>query len=104
MDKVEAATREELERLRRDGFDKTELEDARRGALEERRMARSDDATLAAGWVANLDLNRTFAFSRKLEDQVRALTVTQLNEAVRRYLDPARLTVVVAGDAKKGAQ
>ena len=104
VDKVEIATREELERLRRDGFDKTELEDARRGALEERRMARSDDATLAAGWVANLDLNRTFTFSRKLEDQVRALTVTQLNDAVRRYLDPARLTVVIAGDAKKGAQ
>jgi zinc protease len=67
-------------------------------------MARSDDGTLAAGWVANLDLDRTFAFSRKLEEQVRALTVSQLNDTVRRFLDPARLTVVVAGDAKKGAQ
>ena len=104
IDKVESATRDELERLRKNGFDRAEVEDARRGALEERRMARSDDATLAAGWVANLDLGRTFAFSRQLEDRVRALTVPQLNEAVRRYLDPARLTVVVAGDAKKGAQ
>lgn len=104
VDKVEAATREELERLRRDGFDKSELDDARRGALEERRMARSDDATVAAAWVANLDLGRTFAFSRQLEDRVRALTVAQLDDVVRRYLDPARLTVVIAGDAKKGAK
>jgi zinc protease len=104
VDKVEVAVREELERLRRDGFDKDEIEDARRGALESRRMARSDDGTVAAGWVANLDLGRTYAFSRQLEDRLRALTVAQVNDAVRRYLDPARLTVVVAGDAKKGAQ
>jgi zinc protease len=104
VDKVEVAAREELERLRKDGFDKTEIEDARRGALEERRTARSDDGTVAAAWVSNLDLGRSFAFSRQLEDKVRALTVAQVNDAVRRYLDPARLTVVIAGDAKKGAQ
>jgi len=50
-----------------------------------------------------MDLGRTFAFSRQLEDRVRALTVAQLNDAVRRYLDPARLTIVIAGDAGKGA-
>ena len=33
-----------------------------------------------------------------------ALTVAQVNEATRRYLDPAKLTVVIAGDGKKGAQ
>jgi len=103
VDKVETAVREELERLRKDGFTQAELDDARRGSLEERRMARSDDATVAAAWVSNMDLGRTFAFSHQLEDKVRALTVDQLNAAVRRYIDPAKLTVVVAGDAKKGA-
>jgi zinc protease len=104
VDKVEVAVREELERVRKDGFDKAEIEDARRGALESRRMARSDDGTVAAGWVSNLDLGRTYAFSRQLEDRLRALTVAQVNEATRRYLDPAKLTVVIAGDGKKGAQ
>ncbi len=103
VDKVEQAVREELDRLRRDGFSQRELDDARRGALEERRMARSDDGTVASAWVVNMDLGRTFAFSRQLEDRVRALTVAQLNDAVRRYLDPAHLTIVIAGDANKGA-
>ena len=67
-------------------------------------MARSDDGTVAAAWVSNMDLGRTFAFSRQLEDRVRALNVTQLDDVVRRYLDPSRLTVVIAGDAKKGAR
>jgi zinc protease len=104
VDKVEVAVREELDRLRTGGFTKAEVDDARRGALEERRMARSDDATIAAAWVSNLDLGRSFAFSRQLEDKVRALSVDQVNAVVRRYLDPAKLTVVIAGDAKKGAQ
>ncbi len=103
VDKVELAVHEELERLRHDGFARAELDDARRGALEERRMARSDDGTVAAAWVGNMDLGRTFAFSRQLEDRVRALTVDQINDVMRRYLDPARLTIVIAGDAKKGA-
>jgi zinc protease len=104
IDKVEAEVREELERLRKDGFGKDEVEEARRGVLQERMLARSDDATLAAGWVNNLDLGRTFTFSRQLEDRVRALTPEQMTEAVRRYLDPAKLTVVIAGDASKGAK
>jgi len=104
VDKVESDVREELERLRKDGFTKAEIDDARRGALEERRMARSDDAAVAGAWVSNMDLGRSFAFSRQLEDKVRALTPDQINDTVRRRLDPAKLTVVIAGDAKKGAQ
>jgi zinc protease len=104
VDKVASDVREELERLRKDGFQKEEVDEARQGFLQERMLARSDDGTLAAGWVSNLDLGRTFTYSRQLEDRVRALTPAQMTEAVRRYLDPDQLTIVIAGDAKKGAK
>jgi zinc protease len=104
VDRVETDVREEIERVRRDGFNKAEVEDARRGVLQERMLARSDDATVAAAWVSNLDLGRTFAFSRQLEDRLRVLTAEQMTKTVRRYLDPDQLTVVLAGDAKKGAK
>jgi len=104
VDRVETDVREELDRLLRDGFDKTEVENARRGFLQERMLARSEDAAVAAAWVSNLYLGRTFAFSRRLEDKVRSLTAAQMTETVRRYLDPAKISVVIAGDARKGAK
>jgi zinc protease len=54
--------------------------------------------------VGNLDLGRTFEFSRQFEEKLKALTVEQVNAAFRKYIDPDRMTFVVAGDAKKGIQ
>jgi zinc protease len=101
---VETDVTEELARVLKDGFDKTEVDEAQRGVLQQRMLTRSDDGALAAGWVSNLDLGRTYAFSRKLEDAVRALTPDQMSQTLRRYLDPDKMTVVIAGDAKKGAK
>ncbi len=100
---VEADVREEIDRLLRDGFDEKEVREAKDGFLQARMLARADDGNLAAAWVSLLDLDRTFAFSSKVELAVRALTAEQLTQTVRRYLDPAKLSIVVAGDAKKGA-
>jgi len=101
---VEADIREEIDRLRNSGFGKDEVRDAEDGLLQQRALARSDDAIVAAVWLSYLDLDRSFAFSRKMDDAIRALTPEQLTETVRRYLDPAKMTVVVAGDAHKGAK
>ena len=59
---------------------------------------------LAAGWDNYLDAGRTFEFSKQFEDRIRALTPADVNAAVRKYIDPNKLTVVIAGDAKKGAK
>ena len=102
--RAEQALREEIERARRDGFTAKEIEDAKKGLLQERATNRAQDNVLAAAWTANLDLGRTFAFSRQFEDRMRAVTVDQVNAAFRKYIDPARMTFVIAGDAKKGAK
>ncbi|MGB3427199.1 MAG: hypothetical protein WBA53_03400, partial [Burkholderiaceae bacterium] len=75
---------------------------ARKGLLQERSVNRSQDGIVAGAWVNNLDLGRTFEFSKQFEDRLRALTPEQVNAAFRKYVDPERLTFVVAGDAKKG--
>ena len=104
VDHVETDVREELDRLLKDGFGEREVDDARRGVLQSRLLARTNDAAVASAWVSNLDLGRTFEFSRQVEDKVRALTAAQITQTFRRYLDPDRLTVVIAGDARKGAK
>lgn len=102
MARIEAAVREELDRSLREGFTQKELEDARNGILQERLLARSEDATLAGAWIGNLYADRTFAFSRQVEERMRTLTLAELNAAWRRHIDPARMSVSIAGDPARG--
>jgi zinc protease len=102
MPKVEAAVREELDRAARDGFSETEVKDAINGILQERLINRSEDATLAGAWVGNLDLGRSFQFSKEIEQRIRALTPAEVNAAWRRHIDPTKFTVVIGGDPARG--
>jgi zinc protease len=102
--RAEQAMRDELARALRDGFTAKEVEDAKKGLLQERMVNRSQDGVVAAAWTGYLDLGRTFAFSKQFEERVRALTPEQVNAAFRKYVAADRLTFVVAGDAKKGIQ
>ncbi len=99
--KVEVAFREEVARALKDGFTETELASARTGILQSRQQNRAQDGTLAAGWVGNLDLGRTYAFSKAFEERVAKLTLAEVNAALRKYLDPARVTIIKAGDFAK---
>ncbi len=104
VNRAEAALREELDRARRDGFTAEEVEDAKKGLLQSRLLNRSQDPVVASAWVSNLDLGRTFEFSKQFEERLGAVTVEQVNAAYRKYIDPEKMTFVVAGDAKKGVK
>jgi zinc protease len=98
--KVEAAFKEEIERALKDGFTAKELEEGKTGLVNFRRLARAQDATLANALARNLDLGRTYAFSGQVDRQLQALTLDQVNAALRKYIDPARFVLGVAGDFK----
>ncbi len=103
--RFERAVREEIERMLKDGLTEKEIEDARNGMLQERMLNRASDATVASAWASYMDLGRTFtSHSLAFEDRIRQLTAAEVNETLRRHIDPAKLTVVIAGDAKKGAK
>jgi zinc protease len=102
--RAEQAIREEIERARRDGFSAKEVEDAKRGILQERLVNRSQDGIVAGAWASYLDLGRTFQFSKQFEDRLAALTPEQVTAAFRKYVDPDRMTFVIAGDTKKGVK
>jgi zinc protease len=96
--KVEAAFREELAKALSSGFTAKELADAKSGIVQQRVQNRSQDRSLAGGWTSNLFLGRTYAWSKQFETRLAALTVADLNAALKKYLDPKQLTVVKAGD------
>ena len=46
---------------------------------------------------------RTLLYDEQQEARIQALTLEQINAAFRKYLDPAGVTIVKAGDFKKVA-
>jgi zinc protease len=102
--RAEQAVREELERARKEGFTAAEVDDAKKGLLQSRLLNRSQDPVVAGAWVSNLDLGRSFVFSKQFEERLRAVTPEQVTAAFRKYIDPEKMTFVIAGDAKKGVK
>jgi zinc protease len=98
--KVETAVMEELARSLKDGFTPTELEAARSGLLNARRLGRAQDGVVAGRLAANLLLQRRFALSQQVDDAIAALTLEQINAAWRKYIDPQKLVSGWAGDFK----
>lgn len=99
--KVEAAARQELARALKDGFTAREVARAKSGLLQQRLQNRAQDGILATGWTNNRYLGRDFDWSYQFERKLQALTVEQVNTAFRKAIDPAKLSVVIAGDQSK---
>ncbi|HEY6722338.1 MAG TPA: pitrilysin family protein, partial [Burkholderiales bacterium] len=96
--KVEAAMEEEIRKAVAAGFSGRELEAGKKGLLQARQLARSSDDNLASRLVSYLVLDRTLSWDEDLERKIAALTPKTVNETLRRYIDPAKLSIVKAGD------
>jgi zinc protease len=95
--RVEAGFAEELARFVRDGVTAQELAGAKQAILAERHTARNDDGAVARGWAAKLDQGRTFAWSAQDDARLQALTVDQVNAAIRKWIVPANVDWSAAG-------
>jgi zinc protease len=98
IDRLRQDVQEELDRLLRDGVTQEELDNARQGYLQARKVARSTDTALA-GQLATLRYEgRTMARQAELEKKIAALTPEQIVAAWRKHIDPKKLVIVTAGD------
>ena len=101
MMKLESAFKEEFEKVRKEGFTADEVDKAKKAWLQEQAVQRASDAGLVRELASNLYYDRTMAFDAGIEKKVEALTPEQVNAAFRKYIDPAKLVIVKAGDFKK---
>ncbi len=101
--KVQAGFDEELARFVKDGITPAELVEAKQAILAERVTARASDATVASNWMFKLDQGRTFAWSVDQDAKLAALTLAQVNAAIRQWIVPASINWSIAGtfDSKK---
>lgn len=101
--KLEAAFKEEIARALKDGFTAEEVEAAKKGFLQAWQLGRSQDGSLASKLAYYLYLNRTFAWDADMEQKIARLTPEQVTEALRRHIDPSKITIIKAGDFAKAA-
>ena len=92
---------EEVARILRDGVNADELKRAKDGYLKQLEVSRTSDNMLASSLAENLYIGRTMQFDADLEAKIKALTVDEVNAALRKYVQPAQLSVVTAGDFKE---
>ena len=99
--KVHDAILEELARLVKDGITQEELDAAKAGYLQEQQVTRTDDRALMAILEAYAFIGRDMKYVAGVEEKISALTVDDVNSAIRRHIDPKRLYIVSAGDFEK---
>lgn len=101
--KVESAFNDEMSRALRDGFTQQEMDADRGGWLQSRQVGRAEDGSLCSMLNGRTFDGRTMAWDQQLEDKVKALTPDQVLQAMKKDIDPARMTIIKAGDFKKAA-
>ena len=103
-ERLTKAFREELDKVVKDGFTAEELAAAKSGYLQSRMVGRAQDPGLAGTLNNYLYLNRTMNWDSDFEKKVAALTPEQINAAMRKHIDPAKISIIQAGDFAKAAK
>ena len=101
MARLEAAVAEELARAAKNGFTPDEVTRAQSGLRQQRLQSRTRDANLAGALAQNLYLKRSFIQSQQMDDALAKLSAGEVNAAFAKYLQPPKLSVVVALDEAK---
>src|SRR5260370_39330316 len=100
IDKVDAAIKEELDRMLKDGVTEKELSETKKAYLKKLKTDRAGDSALATLLGNGLSNGRTMTYYAELEKKIAALTPEEVGDAFRKYIKPDKLVVIRAGDFK----
>jgi len=98
--KVEFSFMDELRKTLKEGFNASEVAVAKKAYLDAQFVSRSQDTALLALLAQNEQLGRTMKWDQDLEAKIESLTPEQITAAFRKYIDPAQVSIVKAGDFK----
>jgi zinc protease len=101
VSRLEETFKEEILKAVTEGFTVEEVEAAKSGWLQSRTVGRAQDASIAGTLNNYLFTGRTMAWDAELEKKVQALTVEEINAAMKKYLSYEKLNIVKAGDFAK---
>ena len=99
--KVEAAFRDEMAKILRDGFTDAEISAAKASWLQAQEVSRAQDRELVGRVAQEVHYGRTMDWDANLTKKVQALTNDQIRGALQRHIDISAMTFMKGGDFKK---
>jgi zinc protease len=100
-EKLEAAFKEEIQKVITEGFTAEEIAAAKSGWTQSRTVTRSQDGSLAGTLNNYLFIKRDLSWDKALEAKVMALTPDQINAAMKKHITPEKISIIKAGDFAK---
>jgi zinc protease len=98
--RLDSAFRDELNKALTGGFTADELKKSVTAWLSSRKTSLGLDQNLVSHIENYLELGKDLSFDTDYEDKAKALTVDQVNAALKKYVTPDKMTLVYAGDFK----
>jgi len=99
--KVEVGFKEELSRMLKDGFTDEEIESAKSGLLQGKKVSRAQDSELVRNLRRNLMVDRTMQWYKAYEQRLAALTADDVKRVMNKYLKLENFSIIKAGDMTK---
>jgi zinc protease len=99
--RLDSALHQEVDKAIQGGFTKDELEKMKSGWLEGNRTTLGDNGTLAGIIRFYMRDDKDLTHFTDFEAKVKALTVEQVNAALRKYFDKSKLVMIYAGEFDK---
>jgi zinc protease len=101
MEKVDGLIKEEVDKFLKDGVSLEELEGGKKAFVDQLKVQRSEDSTLALQLSNALFVGRTFSFYSDLEKKIEGLNPAEIQKAYGKVLDAKKLVIIKAGDFNK---
>ena len=99
--KLEAAFKEEINKVVTEGFTAEEISAAKSGWSQSRTVNRAQDAALAGTLNHYLFIDRNLHWDESFEKKVMELTPEQVNEAMKKHISLDKINIIKAGDFAK---
>jgi len=99
--KVETAFKEEIAKAAKEGFTEEEMKTSKSGIRESRQLSRVEDRRLASLLASYLYIGRTLAWDADFQKKIDALTLPQVQDALKKYIDVSKISIYKAGSFKK---
>lgn len=97
-EKVEKAFKEEMSKVLNEGVTEDEVKSAIDSLLDEAKVARSNNKNLAQSLRDLYFEDRTISDEIAFQKKLRALTVKDINQVIKKYLSTDDMTIIKAGD------
>jgi zinc protease len=85
----------------KDGFTDEEIESAKSGLLQGKKVSRAQDRELVGTLRRNLVVDRTMQWNKGYEEKLAALTADDVKRVMNKYITLENFSIIKAGDMSK---